>query len=109
MHGATVTVSFEHPTTNQIFTAPEGPGGKSIAVDLINYANDLKLRREEAETNLDAAEAALDACFSNCTGLEGDYRDAADLATVRSEQMEEVVSKLNTIRYVFEVVGQDLR
>lgn len=91
-----VIKEFIHPVTNQIYRAPVANDGKSISGDLIDQVNTLKLRYTEAKTALDG-EAPGTANYAN------------RLATLeyRSEQMEDVVARLDMIRYIWNALGAD--
>ncbi len=91
----TVVHEFVHPVTNQIYTAAEAEDGKSITAELVDFAVILGDR-------YDAQKAILDAT-----------PDGDDRATQReivqnvSDQLQEVTGKLDTIRFIFEAIGQD--
>jgi hypothetical protein len=88
--------TFTHPETHQIYTAAQTEDGKSIAVELVDWANQLATRYEDAKSELENYE----------TGTE-DYRQANELVQFRSEQLEDVVAKMDMIRYVYEAMGPD--
>ncbi len=91
----TVLHQFVHPKTNQIYTAPEAEDGRSITAELIDYATILGQRYEAEKATLDATPA-------------GDgHRAQRDIVENLSDQLQEIVSKLDTMRFIFEVLGQD--
>ncbi|MFU8806666.1 MAG: hypothetical protein ACNA8W_22850, partial [Bradymonadaceae bacterium] len=84
---------FVHPTTGQIYSAPQTYDGGSISVELIERANDLKLRYLEGRQNLE-----------NATPGSGAYETAERIYRLRSEQMEDAVAKLDMTRFVWEAL-----
>jgi hypothetical protein len=99
------TVQFVHPTTGQVYSAAKldvdvatGAGaarhGGSIAVELVEWANDLSVRLVAAQQVLDAETPGTQA-----------YSDARDVVVGRSQQLEDVVAKMDMVRYVYDALG----
>lgn len=80
-----------HPVTGQIYTAPQTSDGKSIAYDMVLWANDLKDRMQYYQAQLEAAAPGT-----------SDYEVAWENERFVRQQFEDVVAKLDMIRYVFE-------
>ncbi len=93
---ATELHEFVHPTTNQVYVAAQTNDGKSIAVDMVNWANQLKIRLADAKDNLEAQDPGTP-----------DYYDANELYQFRSEQLEDVVAKMDMVRFVWGALGPD--
>ena len=91
---ATEIHTFTHPETLQVYSAAQTPNGDSIAVELVGWANELSARLVEAENTLAAAEPNT-----------GAYEDALELVTDRSQQLEEVVAKMDQVRWVYDALG----
>lgn len=89
------TISFVHPVTNQIYTAAKANDGRSISFELVEYAKVLADRFKEEKVKLDVLQPG------------DDYRKQKEIVDFASDQMQNLISKLDTIRYVFEVLGQD--
>lgn len=87
---------FVHPVTNQVYQAPVASNGRSITAELVDRANVLAQRYVEQRDVVDAQDPGTDA-----------YRRAADRLQDRSEQLEDVVAKLDMIRYVWQALGPD--
>lgn len=85
---------FTHPVTNQIYRAPILNNGKSLTAELVDRANELKTRYIEAETALAGLTPGTD-----------NYVTVREVLLYRSEQMEEVVARLDMIRYIWEALG----
>ncbi len=90
----TVVKEFIHPETNQIYRAPIATSGRSITGDLIDQANVLKQRYLDQLAVLEATDAGTTA-----------YEDQLEILTTRSEQLEDVVGKIDRIRYVYQALG----
>lgn len=86
--------TFEHPISGQIYTAPQTADGESITYDMIGWANDLKVEYLDAKAKRDAE-----------TPGTNEWRKKNDELILRSEQMEDVVAKLDMIRYVWAALG----
>ena len=93
---ATEIHTFTHPTTYQIYTAVQTQDGASIAVELVQWANDLSTRVVGARTDRDAQTPGTPA-----------YAAAQDLFDNRSQQLEDVISKMDQVRWVYEALGAD--
>ncbi|MBA2663811.1 MAG: zinc-dependent metalloprotease [Bradymonadaceae bacterium] len=87
-------IEFVHPTTGQIYVAPQTADGLSISYEMVEWANRLKVRYLEAKVTRDAA-----------TPGTGTWESANRILTGRSDQMEDVVAKLDMIRYVWAALG----
>ena len=124
-------VEFYNPLTNQRYFAPQTQDGKSLTVDIIRWANELKSRWEQSVDDLadkqlqfETLRDAYDGNFSafECGSPEQqnpditdqvkalcqavvEYETAAGLEKTRSEQMQDVIAKLDQIRYVWEALG----
>ncbi|MFP4596616.1 MAG: zinc-dependent metalloprotease [Persicimonas sp.] len=85
---------LEHPTTGQVYYAPQTADGKSISYDLVEWANNLKDAMLEAQEDLAQAEPDTEA-----------YENAWDEASLAERQFEDVVAKLEMIRFVFDAGG----
>lgn len=93
---ATELHTFTHPTTHQIYTAAQTEDGKSIAVELVEWANQLSTRYQDAQAELENYEVGTD-----------EYRQADELVQFRSEQLEDVVAKMDMVRYIYSALGAD--
>jgi hypothetical protein len=91
-----VVKEFIHPVTNQIYRAPVANDGKSISADLVDQVNTLKLRYLEAKTALDGEAPGT-----------ANYANRLSTLEYRSEQMEDVVARLDMIRYIWNALGAD--
>lgn len=91
-----VVKEFIHPVTNQIYRAPIPNNSESIAGDLVDYANTLRLRYLEAKTALDGETPGTSAYANRLATLE-----------FRSEQMEDAVARMDMIRYIWNALGAD--
>lgn len=89
-----VTATFVHPNSGQIYVAPQTADGQSITVELIDWANRLKVSWQEAKDQLDAA-----------TPGSAAYQTAWERERGRSRQMEDVIAKIDMIRYVWQALG----
>lgn len=88
--------TFTHPVTNQIYHAPQTTDGKSVSVDLVEWANDLKTDWETEKAELDTMEPG-----------DSDYEQQLEDVEGTRRQMEEVIAKLDMIRFTFEALGAD--
>jgi hypothetical protein len=80
-----------HPVTGQTYTAPQTADGKSITYDMIVWANDLKDRWQFYKDELATAEPGTTA-----------YENAWRAESITRQQFEDVVAKLDMIRFVFD-------
>ena len=87
---------FTHPVTGQVYQAPIPNNGESISGDLVDQVNVLKARYVEAKTALDQETPGTNAYANRLSTLE-----------FRSEQMEDVVARLDMIRYIWSALGPD--
>lgn len=85
---------FIHPVTNQVYRAPIMANGKSLSAELVNRANVLKARYVQAQAALDAA-----------TPGSAQYAGLRNTVIFRSEQMEEIVARMDMVRYVWQALG----
>lgn len=92
----TTVKEFVHPETNQVYKAPIPASGRSISGDLIDQANILKIRYEEALTDLENSQAGTSA-----------YETNLEVFDRRSRQLEDVIGKLDRIRWVIGILGPD--
>lgn len=124
-------VEFINPITNQRYVAPQVADGESLSVDIIDWANRLKDQwldserdteqkkayydavREEYDTNFNPADceeesltSADDDLASVCTAML-DFEAARGRSTIRSEQLQDVVAKLDLLRWLRGVLGPD--
>ena len=122
---------FVNPETNQRYVAPQTLDGGSISVELIDWANDLKNRwldavrdAEQARAQFDTLREAYDVNFAptDCEGADPDdadlkavcdamldYRTESGRAEIRSEQIQDVVGKLELLRWLWGILGPDAR
>lgn len=91
---ATELHTFTHPTTRQVYTAAQTTDGKSISVEVVDWANTLAARLVAAQTVLDEATPGTPA-----------YANARSVVVGRSQQLEDVVAKMDMVRYVYEAIG----
>ena len=84
-------VEFVHPVTQQIYAAPV-MNGDGVGAQMIERANDLADRYVDARDQLDAAEPGT-----------AQYNQWAALETRRSEQLQDVVSKMDLVRDAIEM------
>lgn len=91
---STVVKTFVHPETGQIYRAPVPGDGESITGDLVDQANILRARYVE--------ERAL---LANATPGTANYANLNAALDTRSRQMEDVVARLDMIRYVWDALG----
>lgn len=85
---------FEHPISGQIYRAPQTADGESITYDLLLWANELKADYLDAVATRDAAAVGSSA-----------WEVANRAVSARSEQLEDVVAKIDAIRYVWAALG----
>jgi hypothetical protein len=90
----TVVKEFIHPETNQVYRAPLTASGRSITGDLLDQANLLKQRYLDQKQVLDNTDPGTAA-----------YEAELEILTTRSEQLEDVVGKVDRIRYVYQALG----
>ncbi|MFW5965862.1 MAG: hypothetical protein ACOCV2_00005, partial [Persicimonas sp.] len=86
--------TLEHPTTGQVYHAPQTADESSISYDLVEWGNELKERWQTAEEELE----------EHPEGTE-EYEDAWEDVRIYEDQFEDVVAKLEMIRYLFDVTG----
>jgi hypothetical protein len=91
---ATTVYTFTHPETLSVYSAVDTADNKSIAVELVNWANDLSTRLVAAQTALDG----------ETPGTQG-YSNAREIVVGRSQQLEDVVAKMDMVRYVYGALG----
>lgn len=82
-----------HPTTGQIYTAPQTADDRSISYDLVNWANDLKDRLAYFEEEL-----------ANTPPGTPDYEVIWEDTRFARMQFEDVVAKMDMIRDIFEML-----
>jgi hypothetical protein len=87
-------VKFTHPTTGQIYQAPRIEGDGSIAVDLLEWAKEIKPQLEQAKTELENAERGTSA-----------YNGAMRREQRLEDQLQEIISKLSMIRFMYNRLG----
>ena len=122
---------FINPLTNQRYVAPQTADGESLSVDIIDWANRLKDQwldaerdteqkkayydaiREAYDTNFNPADCEEEALTSAdedlanvCTAML-DYEAARGRSNIRSEQLQDVVAKLDLLRWLRGVLGPD--
>ncbi|QED29719.1 hypothetical protein FRD01_21250 [Microvenator marinus] len=85
---------FIHPVTNQIYRAPRTSDGRSLTAELIVNANAAKAEYLTAKGNLDAA-----------VPNTSDYQNKRRVMLRLAERMEEMVSRLDMIRFVWDAMG----
>lgn len=131
--GGADTVEFINPETNQRYVAPQTSDGKSISVDLINWANSLKGRWLDAERDLEQSKAFYDQLReaygvsfnpNDCENddLAGENEDLRAVcgamrefeqdrgrAQIRSEQLQDVIAKIELLRWLWGILGPDAR
>ena len=109
--------TFTHPITNVVYSAPQTSDGKSIAVDLIEWANNLRSNWEYAkclEQNFDSSQNSEEYLKKACGDRElpVNYKPSdpeetrsniSELETIRLRQVEQAVAKLNMIRDINEL------
>jgi len=129
--GDSEIVEFVNPTTMQRYVAPQTLDGESLSVDMVNWANRLKDQwldaeedtaqakayydaiREEYDTNFNPADceeevltSADEDLASVCTAML-DFEAARGRSTIRSEQLQDVVAKLDLLRWLRGILGPD--
>lgn len=120
---------FEHPVTNQVYLAPQTADKQSMSVDMIQWANRLKVRWEDAVEDYDTKKLTYDTLRNDYSGnfnpndcfdadmvnadaeLKGvcesmtDYEVARSTVDTRRLQLEDVTAKLDSIRFIFAALG----
>ncbi len=124
---------FVNPETGQRYVAPQTADGESITVEMVNWANELKdiwldaqedeqqklarfdQLREAYDTNFDPrsceddsltdADLELDAV---CDAMQ-QFRDAQGYENRRSEQLQDVIAKIELVRWLWGILGPDAR
>ncbi len=86
--------TFEHPISGQIYTAPQTSDGESITYEMVQWANERKVEYLAAKTYRDAEARGTN-----------EWRKRNDALIVRSEQMEDIVAKMDMIRYIWAALG----
>lgn len=124
-NGATLA-EFSHPISNQRYIAPQTGDNKSITYEIVEWANRLKVRWEDSVRDHDRAkeeydiartdfganfdpnncldsvnDAALNAVCEKMT----DYEVARTSRDNRRNQMEDVVARLDQVRFIFGALG----
>ncbi|MGM0557363.1 MAG: hypothetical protein ACQEVA_13350 [Myxococcota bacterium] len=92
----TEVATFTHPVTNQIYHAPQTGDGRSVTVDLVEWANDLKDDWEVEQADLEQLQPGTDDYVRQREEVEGTRR-----------QMEDVIAKLDMIRFLYQAMGPD--
>ncbi len=127
--GNAQVVEFYHPVTNQRYFAPQAEDGGSISVDMIVWANRVKTRWTQAQTELTRVQGVYDQlradygssynprlCLDEMAMAQDPaLLDVCDAMTVYEttrasrdnlrEQMEDVVAKLDQTRFIFKALG----
>jgi hypothetical protein len=120
---------FVNPTTGQKYVAPQTADGKSIAYDMIEWANrledawldseeraeqllrDFDIKRENYDLNYNPLNCEDENLTANDQELavvceaQLQYDLARDTAMFRSEQLQDVVAKLDQVRYIWQALG----
>ena len=120
---------FLHPITNQRYIAPQTADNKSISVDIIEWANRLKIRWQDSVTTferaqreydvertnfgasfnpdscVDASMVSSDAALKALCDKMTDFEVARTNLDARRRQLEDVVARLDQIRFVFGILG----
>lgn len=91
-----VVHEFVHPVTQQVYSAVQSPDNNSVAVELVEWANDLRSNYLNAKAARDAATPGSEA-----------YGTAQANMEFRSQQLEDVVGRMDQIRWVYEAIGAD--
>lgn len=101
--GAEEIVEFENPSTGQTYAAPQMPDGKSISVEMLQWANTLKGRWtqavadvEQQKSQYDKLREAYSASFNpNVCGI--DFYDLDNNVALSAEEKAEVEAQLGSI------------
>lgn len=86
---------FVHPVTKVVYTAPQTSDGKSVTVELVEWANELKADWKQAKKRLESDD------LQEGTAA---YQEVKDEVDIRLNQMEDVVAKMNMIRDVSNLI-----
>ena len=86
---------FVHPVTKVVYTAPQTSDGKSITVELVEWANRLKKDWKQSQKQLESDDLE--------PGTE-EYEQVEEQVDQRLNQMEEVVAKMNMVRDVSNLI-----
>lgn len=127
--GDAVTHRYVHPITNQIYIAPQTTDGKSLTVEMIQWANRLKVRWEDSSQDFKTKETTYQTLRTNFSGnfnpddcldsaivnADADFKGVCEAMTAyevartsmdtRRRQMEDVTAKLDGIRFIFAALG----
>ena len=133
-YGDATVVEFVHPETHQRYVAPQTADGQSITAEMLTWANALSDRWEESREIRDARKAEFDrvretyemsATFlpSDCdqqeliasnAGLQNvctamtEYRKAKSATANRKAQLQDVMAKVDLVRWVRGIMGPDV-
>ena len=123
---------FIHPVTNQRYMAPNTSDGKSLSYDMVQWANRLKNRWLDSVEDMDNKKAiydqlreAYDANFNplSCEDATLQQNDpdlgavcqamlefdlSRDAQNNRSEQLNDVVAKLDQVRFLWKALGSSV-
>lgn len=127
--GESEITEFINPITFQRYVAPQTADGESISVEMVEWANRLKDQwldaerdtdqkkafydtlREDYDTNFNPQDCEEEALTSSdddlatvCTAML-DFEAARGRASIRSEQLQDVVAKLDLLRYLWGALG----
>lgn len=101
-------VKFVHPESQQIYHAPKAEDDQSIAVDLIEWAKRIKPKLKQAKKDLAEVEQELEGVEEGTDEyerLKSRYNGRWEEKNRYEENLQDIVSKLDMVRFVDESLG----